>query len=286
MWTIETWVVVTLNGAINLQFAEASCCFMFLPCFCFKFSRNAEQGRHFSGYSLVGHSLGGLVARVVPVHIDLKPRHLVTAMHRGHHTWSNLIRKLSLEKCEKSRNTWWLEGLPEFIWVHLLCTCHGDMFFWTCNLQLYISQSWRALFHVHFSTPKKRSLQSRSLQLNLESTSPWKRLRCFRLTLQSPCWCRDLCVSHSDASSSPSNRSWQRSSCRCAGERRWEEHFDQTFGGKICRFLHGIRETGSSLKIGKGGSLKIDDETLEKCRMPARVSCFLHLCIVLFGLCS
>lgn len=115
MWTMETWVVVTLNGAINLIFAEASCCFMFFPCFCFKFSRNAEQGRHFSGYSLVGHSLGGLVARVVPVHIDLKPRHLVTTTHRGHHTWANLIRKLSLEKCEKSRNTWWLEGLPEFI---------------------------------------------------------------------------------------------------------------------------------------------------------------------------
>ena len=31
MWTIETWVVVNLNGAINLQFAEASCCFMFSP---------------------------------------------------------------------------------------------------------------------------------------------------------------------------------------------------------------------------------------------------------------
>lgn len=143
------------------------------------------------------------------------------------------------------------------------------------NLQLYISQSWRALFHVHFSTTKKRSLQSRSLQLNRESTpSPWKRLRCFRLSLQSPCWCRDLCVSHSNASSSPSNRSWQRSSCRCAGERRWEEHFDQTFGGKICRFLHGIRETGSSLKIGQGGSLETDNETLEKCWMPAIVCMF------------
>ncbi len=56
-----------------------------------KFSRNAEQGRNFSGYSLVGHSLGGLVARVVPVHIDLKPRHLV--------------RNMEMEKCEKSRNT-------------------------------------------------------------------------------------------------------------------------------------------------------------------------------------
>jgi len=50
---------------------------------------NAEQGRHFSGYSLVGHSLGGLVARVVPVHIDLKPRVFVSLFspHAGVETF-------------------------------------------------------------------------------------------------------------------------------------------------------------------------------------------------------
>ena len=90
-WQHKTWVM-TLKGLSNGSTS-------------LKFSRNAEQGRHFSGYSLVGHSLGGLVARVVPVHMDLKPRHLV--------------RSMEMEKCEKSRNTWWLEGLPEFIWVHL-----------------------------------------------------------------------------------------------------------------------------------------------------------------------
>ena len=38
--------------------------------------RNRQRGRIFSGYSLVGHSLGGLVARVIAVHVDLTPRNL------------------------------------------------------------------------------------------------------------------------------------------------------------------------------------------------------------------
>ena len=41
-----------------------------------KWPRNRQRGRIFSGYSLVGHSLGGLVARVIAVHVDLTPRNL------------------------------------------------------------------------------------------------------------------------------------------------------------------------------------------------------------------
>eukprot|EP00435_Cladocopium_sp_Y103_P017959 s3424_g4.t1 len=40
--------------------------------------QNRQQGRIFSGYSLVGHSLGGLVARVIAVHVDLTPRVFVS----------------------------------------------------------------------------------------------------------------------------------------------------------------------------------------------------------------
>lgn len=47
--------------------------------------QNRRQGRIFSGYSLVGHSLGGLVARVIAVHVDLTPRVFVSlfAPHAG-----------------------------------------------------------------------------------------------------------------------------------------------------------------------------------------------------------
>lgn len=40
--------------------------------------QNRQHRRIFSGYSLVGHSLGGLVARVIAVHVDLTPRVFVS----------------------------------------------------------------------------------------------------------------------------------------------------------------------------------------------------------------
>ena len=61
-------------------FMETPICCLHLPATL----RNRRQGRIFSGYSLVGHSLGGLVARVIAVHVDLAPRNLTKILPRAH----------------------------------------------------------------------------------------------------------------------------------------------------------------------------------------------------------